>query len=392
MTYPMKKIKSFANVITGGTPSTKKPEYWNGTIPWLPSGCCQNCRVNSADTFITEEGLKHSAAKLMPINTVLIALTGATTGKVGLLGIEACANQSVTGIMPNEQFYPEYLFYYLISIRDKIIFDSYGGAQKHISQGYVKDLNVPLPDIQVQIQIATVLEKMTSLISKRKEQIALLDKLAKDMFVDMFDDPSTFQNSKEAVLLGSLGTFKNGMNYRNGDKGHKIKCLGVGDFKSRYNIFDVTTLSNIELESEPSEEYILHDNDIVFVRSNGNKALVGRCVLVYPGDQRLTFSGFCIRFRVTDQRILPEYLNHMLHLPSTKNVLFESIRGCNIQNLNQKMLSSLRIYLPPIQLQEQFIHNIQNLQKKIAQLELSLAELETTYKATLQKAFNGELF
>lgn len=133
------KLGDVCQIVTGGTPSTSVSEYWeNGTIPWLPSGMCQNTIIDRADTFITEAGLKNSAAKMMPVNTVVIALTGATTGKVGILKIEACANQSVTGILPSAEFDYEFLFYYLMYSRTKILEDSYGGAQKHISQGYVK--------------------------------------------------------------------------------------------------------------------------------------------------------------------------------------------------------------------------------------------------------------
>jgi len=97
--WKVKKVKEFAEVITGGTPSTSIEEYWkDGAIPWLPSGDLKNCNIKSASKFITKIGLDNSATKIMPIKTVLIALTGATTGQTGMLEIEACANQSVTGI------------------------------------------------------------------------------------------------------------------------------------------------------------------------------------------------------------------------------------------------------------------------------------------------------
>ena len=184
------KISDFAEVITGGTPSTSVDEYWdNGTIPWLQSGACQNCIIKECDTFITEEGLKNSAAKMMKPESVLIALTGATTGKVGYLTFEACANQSVTGIQPNNKYLPKYLYYYLMGIRQKILDDSYGGAQKHISQGYVKNLEVPLGTIEEQRTIVNAIEKVDAVISARKNELQLFDNLIKARFVEMFGDP-----------------------------------------------------------------------------------------------------------------------------------------------------------------------------------------------------------
>jgi type I restriction enzyme S subunit len=393
MSWKEVKISDFAKVVTGGTPSTQNPAYWDGgTIPWLPSGACQNCRITSADTFITELGLKESAAKMMPPNTVVIALTGATTGKVGLLEIEACANQSVTGILPNDKFVPEYLFHYLMSIREKILFDSYGGAQKHISQAYVKELKILLPDIETQKSIAKALEQIHTLIAKRKEQINVLDKLANDTFFHMFGDPVMNPMNWDTTQMGKLGEFKNGMNYAQDDKGYCIKCLGVGDFKSLYEISDINNLSEIHLSQEPSESYLLKDNDIVFVRSNGNKALVGRSVVVYPNGAKVTFSGFCIRFRNNSDEIIPKYLNYALHTPSLKSALLQKTRGANIQNLNQQMLSSLEIPLPPIELQKEFADKIDYVNQQSSRLQASLIELETIYKSTLQKAFSGELF
>lgn len=114
------KIKDFTEVITGGTPSTTKNEYWEkGNIPWLNSGELNQDIVNHSRNYITELGLKNSSTRLMPKDTVLIALTGTTTGKVGYLTFEACANQSVTGILPSKKHLPKYLYYFLNSIRKK---------------------------------------------------------------------------------------------------------------------------------------------------------------------------------------------------------------------------------------------------------------------------------
>lgn len=389
MTYPIKKIKSFANVITGGTPSTKKPEYWNGTIPWLPSGCCQNCRVDGANTFITEKGLKHSAAKLMPINTVLIALTGATTGKVGLLGIEACANQSVTGIVPNENFYPEYLFHYLISIRDKIIFDSYGGAQKHISQGYVKDLEVPLPDIQVQIQIANALEKITSLISKRKEQIALLDKTSKDMFIDMFGDPLINPKGwKKCTIRDLVSEVKYGTS-------KPAKLNGKYTYLRMNNItyqgeMDFSDLKTIDVSDLEFEKYCVQKGDLLFNRTN-SKELVGKTA-VYKEVIPMIIAGYIIRVR-SNSSSNTDYISGFLNSKFGKSILFDMCKAIVGQaNINAQELQNIEVCAPPIELQNQYSDKLDIIRKKKKILSLALAELEATYKATLQKAFNGELF
>ncbi len=355
------RLGDVCEIITGGTPSTTKKEYWaNGTIPWLQSGVCQNCFVNKTETFITQEGLDNSSAKLMPKDTVLIALTGATTGKVGYLTFEACANQSVTGILPSKSFNQLYLYYCLLSKREKILSDSYGGAQKHISQGYVKNLEVQMPNIDKQNEIATILDEISNIITKHKLILEKYDTLIKSRFIEMFGD-NPIENGKWKVeKLGNLGLCKNGMNFSYENNGFEINCLGVGDFKDNAVISNCEKLPVISLNEKPSEEYLLKDNDIVFVRSNGNKELVGRSVLVHP-RVLTTFSGFCIRFRLSTDSINHLFLLQFLKMPNTRKNM--AGRGANIQNLNQQILSNLDIPVPQIELQNDFSSFVQQIDK-----------------------------
>ena len=124
---------------------------------------------------------------MMPPDTVMIALTGATAGKVGYLKFDACGNQSITGILPCESVDQRYLFYYLMSQRSKILSDCIGGAQPHISQGYVKDFVVPVLPISEQRDISRKLCMIDELIETRNQQILKLDELVKSRKVEQFD-------------------------------------------------------------------------------------------------------------------------------------------------------------------------------------------------------------
>ena len=377
------KICDFTEVITGGTPSTKKSEYWGGTIPWLPSGVCQNCSVFDAKTFITQEGLDNSAAKMIPINSVLIALTGATAGKVAYLQMEATANQSVSAIVPSEKHIPKYLFYYLLYRRDKTLSDCYGGAQKHISQEYVKNIIVPLPSLEKQMRIACELDYANELIDKRKEQLRKLDELVKARFVELFGDPVVNEKGWDTKPLLEMGSCKNGMNFHYEDTGVEINCLGVGDFKDYSIISDTSILPTVSLNEMPSADYMLQDDDFVFVRSNGNKALVGRSIAVYPGDIPTTFSGFCIRYRKTDKAVNIPYLLRVLKTESVRQKM--SGRGANIQNLNQQILGTLIIPVPPMELQNQFAAFVEQTDKSKLEVQKSLEKLELLKNALMQK-------
>ena len=168
----------------------------------------------------------------------------------------------------------------------------------------------------------------------------------------MFGDPSINPKAFKTAGLLELGSAKNGLNYRSKDAGYKTLCLGVADFGDLWTFDDASALGTISINERPSEEYHLKDGDIVFVRSNGNKELVGRCLAVYPGKTEVVFSGFCIRVRLNDNRVCVPYLLALLKQESVRRQLFG--RGANVQNLNQKLLGKIDVPLPPFSLQQEF--------------------------------------
>ena len=200
----------------------------------------------------------------------------------------------------------------------------------------------------------------------------------------MFGD-NPIENGKWKVeKLGNLGLCKNGMNFSYEDNGFEINCLGVGDFKDNAVISNCEKLPVISLNEKPSEEYLLKDNDIVFVRSNGKKELVGRSVLVHP-RVLTTFSGFCIRFRLSTDSINHLFLLQFLKMPNTRKNM--AGRGANIQNLNQQILSNLDIPVPQIELQNNFSSFIQQIDKSKFAVQKSLEKAETLYKSLMQEYF-----
>ncbi|BAV94025.1 restriction endonuclease subunit S [Ichthyobacterium seriolicida] len=140
------KIKDVLKIEIGGTPDTSNEDYWNGNIPWINSGEVNNFRITNGIKFITELGLKQSSTKLFPKGTTVIAITGATLGKVSLLEIDTCTNQSVVGIIPNEQYSKEFIFLWINHIIGKIISSQTGVAQSHINKSDIGQNYIIVPD------------------------------------------------------------------------------------------------------------------------------------------------------------------------------------------------------------------------------------------------------
>ena len=233
------------------------------------------------------------------------------------------------------------------------------GYNRHYK--WLKELEIEYPPIDQQVKTVKVLDKVESIIYNRQNQLQKLDELVKARFVEMFGDPVTNPMDWPTKPLLEMGYCKNGMNFHTGDSGIEMHCLGVGDFKD-YSVIDGTDyLPTISLNEAPPEESMLQDGDLVFVRSNGNKALVGRCLLVYPHNTPTTYSGFCIRYRLTSAEVNIAYLLRVLKTDSMRKKM--AGRGANIQNLNQQILAALNIPTPPLELQEWFTAFIEQIDK-----------------------------
>lgn len=258
------------------------------------------------------------------------------------------------------------------------------GYNRHFK--WLKEADIVVHDVNKQNEIVGQLDLLTSMMNKHQLLLDRYDELVKSRFIEMFGDPVTNPMKWKVKSLSELGDCKNGMNFHKRESGIDIHCLGVGDFQNLSVITDTSVLPIVSLNENPSEEYMLQDGDIVFVRSNGNKNLVGRCLTIYPHDIPTTFSGFCIRYRISNtDKVLTEYLLQVLKHESMRQKM--TGRGANIQNLNQQILSALQIPLPPIDLQRQFIEFVELTDKSELTIKKSMDNLRELRDSLLQEYF-----
>jgi len=169
--WQVRKLGEVCRTTSGGTPNRSQPKYYNGNIPWVKSGELNKGVILDTEEKITEEAIKNSSAKIFPKGTLLIALYGATIGKLAFLGIEAATNQAVCGIYKNEKVDSKYLFHFLFYRRPKLVKQSIGGAQPNISQGILKELEIPLPPLPEQLAIVSKIEELLSEFENGKQQL-----------------------------------------------------------------------------------------------------------------------------------------------------------------------------------------------------------------------------
>ena len=349
------RLEELFDLQMGKTPSRNNLEYWaTNNNKWISIADLSRCGKYISETkeFLSDNAIAESGINQIPKDTVVMSFK-LSIGKTAITAEPMYSNEAVMSFLDKHvaKLLPEYV-YYLLLAHDWNEGTNKAVMGKTLNKATLSKVKVAVHPYKEQAKIVEILNKASELLTARQQQLQKLDELVKARFVEMFGDP--VQNPLKWVTksLLEMGYCKNGVNFHSGDSGIEIHCLGVGDFKD-YSVVDGTDyLPTISLSEEPPEESMLQDGDIVFVRSNGNKALVGRCLVVYPHNTPTTYSGFCIRYRLTSDEVNTSYLLRVLKADSMRKKMIG--HGANIQNLNQKTLATLNIPIPPMELQEQF--------------------------------------
>ena len=187
--YPYIAVKDLTDVISGGTPSRDRSEYWyNGTIPWVKTTELQNNVIKNVDEHITESGLAGSSAKMVPIGTVLVAMygQGKTRGMTAYLGIEASTNQACACILPSEKIDSMFMWKYFELSYDKLRSLAQGAGQPNLNGNMIKNFQVLVPPIELQKEFVSFVEQVDkSKVAVQKaldETQTLFDSLMQEYF------------------------------------------------------------------------------------------------------------------------------------------------------------------------------------------------------------------
>ena len=318
-----------------------------GGVPVVKVKDMQDGAIDESNLLLTTPELDYQYRRSrLRTGDLLISIRG-SVGRLAEIP-ESLENANITQDTARLTISPQYNKIYVRGVLESPILqwdmekNIRGVAVKGINIGYLRELKMPVCSRERQDELAMLYQQ-----SDKSKFISF-----KSQFIEMFGDPIENEKGWRTIPLLQTGKCKNGMNYSSKDCGVEMHCLGVADFQDNAVIDDMSVLPMVSLKERPNTDYLLQNGDIVFVRSNGNRALVGRSVVVYPGDEPVVYSGFCIRYRKEREELLTDYLLRFFKTDSVRAKM--AGRGANIQNLNQQILAALNIPIPPIEMQKEF--------------------------------------
>lgn len=395
MSWPLVKFEEYFSITSGGTPRTDKKEYYsNGTIPWVKTGDLKGKYANYPTDFITLDGLKNSSAKLFPEKTVLLAMYGATIGGCSILNFEAATNQACAALLPSKEFNENYLYYFLLSQRSKLIGMGVGGAQPNISIGIIKKLRIPLSPLSIQKQVAEILGHADALRKKDLQLFEHYDALAQSLLIDFFGDPIKNERGWEIKKLGEISSkILSGNTPKGGSEVYVEK--GVNFFRSQNVwknelIYDDIAYIDKDTHAKMKNSSVMH-KDILMTKTgrvNTENSSLGRAALFFGEDNSANVNGHVYIIRLKANSVHEFVLRILTSIEYRGYIRNVCVGGIDKRQLNKDHIEEFPIIYPPLEFQRQFAIQIQNIELQKEKVKAQIRTSENLFQALLQKAFS----
>ena len=425
----MKLVDVCRTFTSGGTPSRKKLEYFqNGTIPWVKTKELNDCVIYEAEEHITADALKNSSAKMLPKDTVLLAMYGATVGKLGVLGLQAACNQACAAMVPKDGVVDfRFLYYLLMRHREEIIGQATGGAQQNLSGELIKGFTFDFPTFPEQAVIGKTLWQIDEKIEKNSRTSKTLEEIAQTIFKSWFIDfdpvkakmagekpvgmddatAALFPDSMEDSELGPIPAswvlkplfdfkleIESGARPKGGVKGieHGVPSIGAESING-LGVFDFSKTKYV------SEEFFQKMNkgkpkdfDVLLYKDGGKpgefKPRVGMFGLGFP------FARYAINehvFLLRSRELGPAFLYFWIRMERTLDILRNRGIKAAIPGINQQDVGTI----PVLWSNPELISKFNELCMPYLELILNLAseslELARIRDSLLPRLISGEL-
>ena len=373
----MARLGDICTVVSGSTPKSNIPEYWDGDIKWItPAELTEQCYIiTDSARHITELGVQKTGLKPFPAGTVILS-SRAPIGKTAIAGCEMFCNQGFKNLICSDQVNNRYLYWFLTCNTDYLNSLGRGATFKEISKGIVEDIEIPLPSISKQVEIAEKFEKVSDLIALRKEQLAKLDQLVNSRFVELF--------GHKGYPEDSLLNLCNIIDYR-GKTPEKVED-GLPFITAKNVRMHQMNLEPREYISKETYDKVMvrgfpKEGDVVFT----TEAPLGNVCRIPHFDTEFYIGQRIVTLQT--EKLEPVYLEYALSSDDFKTKYMGKSSGSTVTGIRVRLLEQLTIPVPPMELQEQFAAFVEQTEKSKLAIQQSLVKLELLKKALMQEYF-----
>lgn len=369
--WEVMKLKWVSRKITsGGTPNRGIEAFFNGNIPWITTGELKDDYIHDANEKITTEGLISSSAKIFKKGTILIALYGATVGKLGILNIDAATNQACCAITANDKIESKYLFYILLSARQYLLSEGYGGGQPNISQDIVKNIFIPILETKEQKKVVDYLDQRTAkiddLIKKNKKLIEVLKEKRQAIIshaVTKGLDPNAKMKGSGIEWIGKIpegwevkrlkyvAEIVLGKMLQNEDAGNDKLKFYMRAQNIQWEVVDTNDVKEMWFSDYEMKKYRLQKGDLLV--SEGGE--VGRTSLWNGELEECYIQNSVHRVTVNKKLANNKYLLYLLETYGKWGYFESIVNRVSIGHLTREKLKENEIICPPKNEQERIV-------------------------------------
>lgn len=374
-------------VTSGGTPLASRNDYYNPpVIPWLKTKEVNYSRITKTENFISQKGLDNSSAKLIPENSVIIAMYGQgdTAGRVAINKIPLTTNQACCNfIIDKEKADYNFIYYQLCTLYDKMVSLKSGGAQPNLNAGKLKELEIFLPPLETQQKIAEILSAYDDLIENNRKQIKLLEEAAQKLYKEWFVKLNFPGHENVKIVDGVPEGWKKeklinlvDVQYGYAFDGSKFNSEGNGKPIIRIRNIPQGTTDDFTTE-QTTDDYIVHNGDIV-VGMDGEFH-----INTWNQNDAYLVQRVC-SFRPHNEN-MKGYILQAIYAPIK---FFENtVVGATVAHLGKKHIDTIEV----LTCNEEFYIPFQNMVRKRQTLLNQIQLLQSARDELLPKLMNGEI-
>lgn len=392
--WPKMRLDECCKVVSGGTPKTNVPSYWNGDIRWATPADLSGLDskyINDTPRRITTDGLRSCSATVLPVNSVLLS-SRAPIGHVAINTTPMATNQGFKSLIPHPDLVDSsYLYYWLRANKGYLESLGTGATFKEVSKAVVSKIEIPLPSIQEQRQIAEMLDRAHELRAKRRQTIALLDDIAQSIFLDMFGDPASNLRNWDVVPLGEISSVQGGLQVTSKRNSLPIEVayLRVANvYRNHLNLEEIKTMRVTERELARTA---LEKGDLLVVEGHGNPQEIGRVAQWDSSIVPCVHQNHLIRVRL-DECARPAYILALLNsIGGRRHLLRSASTTSGLNTISTADVKATPIMLPPQALQDEYVRRAEQVNQARAAMCASLQELDELFLSLQARAFRGKL-